>query len=224
MKPKISASAISSHSELLVKLMSYRPTCSGTMRLHRELVHRVDLAFGRHVASYLLTIRPGRSPGGVFEIRMTFPTPTPNPTNSISRNNVGKVPNSRLSRPHPMTAATHRSADQMTEHQLPDPSGRIWLLPCRSASLPPAAAGRAARSSEFEPCVWWKLRILPGLVLAMVFPYASPRHDQGVLRRARNMAATEAAKAPPLYEGGGGKSTAAEGCLACSRRACHSSA
>ena len=54
-------------------------------RLHRELVHRVDLACGRHACSSTSTHCPELGPG-VFEIRMTFLTPTPKPKNSISTN------------------------------------------------------------------------------------------------------------------------------------------
>ena len=66
-----------------------RPDVQRNDRFHRELVHRVDFAFGRHVARYLFT----QLPGGVrfFVNRMMFLTPTPNPKNSISRKNSGKV-------------------------------------------------------------------------------------------------------------------------------------
>ena len=66
-----------------------RPDVQGNDRFHPELVHRVDTAFGRHVARYLFT----QLPGGVRFLvnRMMFLTPTPNPKNSISKKNIGKV-------------------------------------------------------------------------------------------------------------------------------------
>ena len=105
MKPKITASATISHAELVVKLTSYLPRCSGTRG------STVNWCIGSIlVPAATLASRYTQLPGGVrvLESRMMFLTPTPNPKNSISRKNVGKVrwPNApaRLSRPHPITA------------------------------------------------------------------------------------------------------------------------
>ena len=86
MKPKMIASATSSHSELVVKLMSYCPMCSGTSG------STVNWCIGSILAATLL-FASTQLPGGVrvLEIRMTFLTPTPNPKNSISKKNSGKV-------------------------------------------------------------------------------------------------------------------------------------
>ena len=59
--------------------------------------------------------------------------------------------------------ATDRRADQVTEHQLPDPIGRIWLYlvdPLGFRLLQPVEP----LIERFEPCVWWKSWVLPGLV------------------------------------------------------------
>src|SRR5215212_4945852 len=62
MKPKISARVTSSHSELVVKLTSYLPTCSGTSGSTANWCIGSILPSAATLASCLASV-PGRGPG-----------------------------------------------------------------------------------------------------------------------------------------------------------------
>ncbi len=90
----------------------------------------------------------------------------------------------------------------MAESLLRDPGTRVGLPNFGPLSF------RLLQALEplierFEPCVWWKLRNLAGFVLChvsslCVAPLAKLRARLGT----RNMAESDTAKAPPLYEPG----------------------
>ena len=86
----IAPSTISIHSALLVKTNGLLGPADPNDRVDLELVHRVDLGFGRHVN--LLLLRPVLR-ARVFEIRITFLTPTPKPMNINASMIHGSVPN-----------------------------------------------------------------------------------------------------------------------------------
>ena len=167
-------------------------------RLHRELVHRVDLAFGRH-CSLPLTIPPGRSPGGVFEIRMTFTDADAEPEEQHQQERTSE--RSRTTCPGP-----NRSSRRRPEHR---PGGRTSAAQIRLVGLGCALRVRFASASlhpleplfeRIEPCIGWKLWVCSVSSVAMSSSLCVAPAWIGVRARARNMAAIEPAKARPLYE------------------------
>ena len=125
--------------------MSYAADVQRNERFHRELMHRVDLA-GRH-AFLLPLLVPGGCPGGVFEIRMTFLTPTPKPRNSITSDQPGLRSRTELVQAPADHAAADGRADQMAE----DAAGRSACSDRRctcAGSLASACCKRSSRLSS----------------------------------------------------------------------------
>ena len=181
MKPRSTPSTISIHSALLVKTDVVPPMCSRNQRLDRELVHRVDLAFGRHACPLTSTLVP-ESGRGVLEIRMTFLTPTAEAENSITSMNNGRSGAEKPACPDP-SRSTRRQAGRRSvgrRRMLPEPIARIGLrsspAPLRFRLLQPVEP----LIERFEPRVWWKLRNLAGLVLCHASPLCvAPAEIQG---------------------------------------------
>ena len=95
MNSQIVPRTISVHSALLVKTNGLSCRNEPENRLDHELVHRVDFAFGGHLLPY--SCSPRALLVALFEIRMTFQTPTAKPRNSITNISHGLVPNQRSS-------------------------------------------------------------------------------------------------------------------------------
>ena len=77
------------------------------------------------------------------------------------------------------TEIAGRSADEMAEHQLPDPGGRIRLRPAGPFGFDPLRAFDPLLE-RINACIRWKLWVLPGLVRRHDLPLcAAPALDGG---------------------------------------------
>ena len=92
----------------------------------------------------------------------------------------------------------------MTEELLPQARIRVGLL--RRGPLGLYLLQTLQPLVErLEPRIWWKLRNLVGFVLSHASPLCvAPARTYGGQARDENMAESDTAKAPPLYERDGG--------------------
>ena len=130
---------------------------------------------------------------------MTFQMPTAKPRNSITNISHGFVPN-HWSSSQPDDAAAKRAADELAQDQLAGPIVGIRLPlggPLRFRLLHPVEP----LIERFEPCVWWKLRDLVGLVLCHASPLCvAPAEIHGARQGRGTWRKASTAKAPTLYE------------------------
>ena len=139
-----------------------------------------------------------------FEIRMTFlhADAEPEEQHQQHEQREGPVADKRPGCPGPIRSPPRRP-ERRSDDRRACCAIRLPGFGCvhsRSASLPPAAAGRAARSSESSRASGGSFGTSSVSSVAMLLPCASPLPESRGQARARNMAANEPAKARPLYE------------------------
>ena len=144
-------SATSIHSGAVGEADVVPPEMQRNQRLHRELVHRVDLAFGRHASCLPLLVGPEPGPGlgNSHDVPDADAEPEEQHQQEEQRERPVAEPIGQAIQTPSDHRAAERSADQVSEELLPEPIARVRLRsagPLRFRLLQASSRCRAIRA------------------------------------------------------------------------------